>query len=197
MEHSPPPFFKRGPAPFVRLVFFASLSITLLVLDARFRYVDGLRSMVAVVTYPLQRAALAPVELASSVAEYFTSQSALREQNAQLKSRLLAAQFEMQRSEAAAADAQRMRRNLESTKGLIFSGQLLLDLAAAGMLREQAYRTVQAHAMNAWETEGDFRALIEADKEVLSFLKLEQIERAFSVDRYLKHVDAIFRRIFG
>ena len=47
------------------------------------------------------------------------------------------------------------------------------------------------------DLEGDFRALIEADKEVLSFLKLEQIERAFSVDRYLKHVDAIFRRIFG
>lgn len=118
MEHSPPPFFKRGPAPFVRLVFFASLSITLLVLDARFRYVDGLRSMVAVVTYPLQRAALAPVELSASIAEFFTSQSALREQNAQLKSRLLAAQYEMQRSEAAVADAQRMRRLLSAAETL-------------------------------------------------------------------------------
>ncbi|MEQ1947433.1 MAG: adenylosuccinate lyase [Bryobacteraceae bacterium] len=92
---------------------------------------------------------------------------------------------------------ERMRRNLESTKGLIFSGQLLLDLAAAGMLREKAYRVVQGHAMNAWETEGDFRAVIESDQEVLSFLGLEQIERAFSVDRYLTHVDAIFQRIFG
>ncbi|MEQ1884123.1 MAG: adenylosuccinate lyase [Bryobacteraceae bacterium] len=92
---------------------------------------------------------------------------------------------------------ERMRRNLESTKGLIFSGQLLLDLAAAGMLREKAYKVVQSHAMNAWETEGDFRALIQSDQEVLSFLKLEQIERAFSVDRYLTHVDAIFQRIFG
>ena len=46
---------------------------------------------------------------------------------------------------------ERMRRNLESTRGLIFSGQLLLDLAAAGMLREQAYKVVQAHAMRAWE----------------------------------------------
>ena len=91
----------------------------------------------------------------------------------------------------------RMRQNLESTRGLICSGQLLLDLAAAGMLREQAYRVVQGHAMHAWETEGDFRALIENDKEVLSFLKMEQIQRAFSVERYLVHVGAIFLRIFG
>ena len=56
---------------------------------------------------------------------------------------------------------ERMRRNLEMTRGLVFSGQLLLDLAAAGMLREQAYRIVQAHAMKAWEEEGDFRAAIE------------------------------------
>jgi adenylosuccinate lyase len=91
----------------------------------------------------------------------------------------------------------RMLQNLESTKGLIFSGQLLLDLASAGMLREQAYRVVQGHAMHSWETGGDFRALIESDKEVLSFLKIEQIHRAFSVDRYLAHVGAIFLRIFG
>src|SRR5437762_3709797 len=58
---------------------------------------------------------------------------------------------------------ERMRRNLELTRGLVFSGQLLLDLSAAGMLREQAYRVVQAHAMRAWEEEGDFRAAIEAD----------------------------------
>jgi adenylosuccinate lyase len=90
----------------------------------------------------------------------------------------------------------RMRRNLESTKGLIFSGQLLLDLAAAGMLREQAYRVVQRHAMEAWDGEGDFRAAVEADKEILSYLSLEQIRQAFSVDRYLAHVDRIFARVF-
>src|SRR5271168_3336676 len=61
---------------------------------------------------------------------------------------------------------ERMRRNLEMTKGLVFSGQLLLDLAAAGMLREQAYAIVQKHAMEAWESEGDFRAVIEADPEI-------------------------------
>lgn len=91
---------------------------------------------------------------------------------------------------------ERMRRNLESTRGLIFSGQLLLDLAAAGMLREQAYARVQGHAMRAWETEGDFRRAIESDPEVLNFLMLEQIKKVFSVDRYLEHVDRIFARVF-
>jgi adenylosuccinate lyase len=91
---------------------------------------------------------------------------------------------------------ERMRRNLDSTRGLIFSGQLLLDLAAAGMLREHAYKVVQGHAMRAWETEGDFRAAIESDKEVLSYLSIEQINTAFSLDRYLTHVDRIFNRVF-
>jgi adenylosuccinate lyase len=91
---------------------------------------------------------------------------------------------------------ERMRHNLESTHGLIFSGQLLLDLAAAGMLREQAYRVIQAHAMRAWENDGNFRASVESDKEVLSYLSLEQIQKAFSVGRYLLHVDQIFARVF-
>jgi adenylosuccinate lyase len=90
----------------------------------------------------------------------------------------------------------RMRTNLESTRGLIFSGQLLLDLAAAGMMREQAYKVVQGHAMSAWESAGDFRAAVEADKEILSCLSLGQIQKAFSVDRYLLHVDRIFARVF-
>ena len=91
---------------------------------------------------------------------------------------------------------ERMLQNLESTHGLIFSGQLLLDLAAAGMLREQAYKVVQAHAMRAWESDGNFRASIESDKEILSFLSLEQIQQAFSIGRYLLHVDRIFARVF-
>ncbi|MBZ5606282.1 MAG: adenylosuccinate lyase, partial [Acidobacteriia bacterium] len=92
---------------------------------------------------------------------------------------------------------ERMRQNLDSTQGLIFSGQLLLDLAAAGMLREQAYRLVQSHAMRAWETGGDFRKSVEQDPEILSYLPLPSIQKAFSVDRYLQHVDGIFARVFG
>ena len=91
---------------------------------------------------------------------------------------------------------ERMRQNLESTHGLIYSGQLLLDLAAAGMLREQAYRVIQGHAMRVWESEGNFRTSVESDKEVLSYLSIEQIQKAFSVDRYLVHVDRIFARVF-
>jgi adenylosuccinate lyase len=91
---------------------------------------------------------------------------------------------------------ERMRRNLESTKGLIFSGQLLLDLAAAGMLREKAYRIVQAHAMHAWETDGDFQSAVLADKEILYYLSVERIRGAFSLDRHLAHVERIFDRVF-
>jgi adenylosuccinate lyase len=91
---------------------------------------------------------------------------------------------------------QRMLRNLEQTKGLIFSGQVLLDLASAGMLREDAYRLVQSHAMRAWESEGDFQAEISGDKQVLSYLSIEKIKGAFSLDRHLAHVDQIFTRVF-
>jgi adenylosuccinate lyase len=91
----------------------------------------------------------------------------------------------------------RMLRNLEMTQGLVFSGQLLLDLAAAGMLREQAYALVQGHAMRAFETESDFRAAIEGDAEIGKLLSKEQIAESFSLQRQLRHVDHIFRRVFG
>ncbi len=92
---------------------------------------------------------------------------------------------------------ERMRRNLEMTRGLVFSGQLLLDLAAAGMLREQAYRLVQTHAMQAWEQEGDFRAAIESDPEIAAVLSPGKIAESFSLDRQLRNVDRIFTRVFG
>ncbi len=92
---------------------------------------------------------------------------------------------------------ERMLRNLNSTNGLIFSGQVLLDLAAAGMLREQAYKLVQTHAMTEWEQEGDFRAAIEADAAVSAVLSPAQIAASFSLERQLKNIDAIFERVFG
>jgi len=91
---------------------------------------------------------------------------------------------------------ERMRRNVDLTKGLVFSGQLLLDLAAAGMLREQAYAVVQRHAMEAWDDESDFRAAIEADAEIARLVSKEKLAETFSVERHLKHVDAIFARVF-
>ena len=92
---------------------------------------------------------------------------------------------------------ERMRRNLDSTRGLVFSGQLLLDLAAGGMLRETAYKTVQAHAMSAWESEGDFRSAVEADPAVNQILTKQQLSKVFSLDRQLGNIDAIFDRVFG
>ena len=95
----------------------------------------------------------------------------------------------------------RMLRNLELTGGLIYSGQLLIDLAAAGMTREDAYRLVQSHAMAAWnsttasgEPEISFRALIEHDPAVTSRLSPEKIAAAFDVKRQLANIDAVFAR---
>ena len=110
MEHTPPPFFVRGPAPLVRLAFFASLSLTLLVLDARFRYAENLRSVLSLAAYPLQQAARLPVAVAESVSGYFTSQSQLREENEELRARLLASAQGAQRYEAAAAEVSHLRR---------------------------------------------------------------------------------------
>jgi adenylosuccinate lyase len=94
-------------------------------------------------------------------------------------------------------DARRMQKNLDATRGLVFSGQLLLDLAAAGMLREEAYRIVQGHAMEAWQNEGDFRAAIEADPRIRAILSAEDLEESFSLDRQLRNVDRIFERVFS
>ncbi len=91
---------------------------------------------------------------------------------------------------------ERMKRNLESTRGLVFSGQLLLDLASAGMLREHAYAVVQKYAMEAWENEGDFRAAIENDPVIGALVSKEKLAETFSLERQLRHVDAIFARVF-
>jgi len=92
-------------------------------------------------------------------------------------------------------DPERMRRNLEMTRGLIFSGQVLNDLVAAGMLRETAYRLVQNHAMRCWEEGSDFRAAIEADPEIRAVFSPQQIAESFSLERQLRNVDAILARL--
>jgi adenylosuccinate lyase len=92
---------------------------------------------------------------------------------------------------------QRMRENLDLLKGLIFSGQLLLDLVEKGASREEAYRWVQRNAMQVWQTREDFRSLAERDEDIRRYLTPEEIARVFNVERYLKHVDEIFRRVFG
>ena len=92
---------------------------------------------------------------------------------------------------------ERMKKNLESTGGLIFSGQLLLDLAEAGMMREDAYRLVQAHAMKAWKEDMVFRDEVARDAAITALLSEEKLARTFDYARQLGNVDAIFERVLG
>jgi adenylosuccinate lyase len=91
----------------------------------------------------------------------------------------------------------RMLKNLESSGGLVFSGQLLLDLAEHGMSREDAYRLVQKHAMRAWKDDLNFHDLVMNDPEITSRVPKERIQQAFSIERQLRNVDKIFDRVFG
>jgi adenylosuccinate lyase len=92
---------------------------------------------------------------------------------------------------------ERMKKNLESTGGLIFSGQLLLDLAEAGMLREDAYRLVQGHAMRAWKDDLIFREEVAKEPEITALLSSEKLGKTFDYTRQLGNVDAIFKRVLG
>src|SRR4051812_44713858 len=81
-----------------------------------------------------------------------------------------------------------MKANLESTRGLVFSGQLLLDLVEHGVSREEAYRAVQIHAMRAWKEGLNFKDLVLKDKSITSRVPREQIERAFDLKRQLRNI---------
>ncbi|MGC2195928.1 MAG: adenylosuccinate lyase [Terriglobales bacterium] len=91
---------------------------------------------------------------------------------------------------------ERMQANLESTRGLVFSGQLLLDLVEHGVSREDAYRMVQAHAMRAWKEGLDFRQLVLKDKNITRRVPAKQLEHAFDLKRQLRNIDKIFARVF-
>lgn len=93
-------------------------------------------------------------------------------------------------------NAQRMLDNLNATRGLVFSGQLLLELAAAGAAREDAYYWVQRNALKSWDEGLDFRELVRQDAEISATLTPDKIDRAFDVRNYLKNVDRIFDRVF-
>src|SRR5437868_10831886 len=92
---------------------------------------------------------------------------------------------------------ERMKLNLESTGGLVFSGQLLLDLVESGVSREDAYRLVQSHAMQAWREGLDFRELVTTDATITGRVKPEAIRRAFDLKRQLRNIDKISARVFA
>jgi adenylosuccinate lyase len=98
--------------------------------------------------------------------------------------------------EGLAVYPERMLENLNATRGLIFSGQLLLALTQAGVARETAYEWVQRNAMKVWDEGKDFKTLISNDPEISTHLSKEQIGAVFSLDTYLRNVDQIFTRVF-
>jgi rod shape-determining protein MreC len=85
MEHQPPPFFRTGPTPLVRLLLFTSICLALLVLDARLKYLDRLRQAASVIVYPIQRIAGAPASIFQRASDFFVTNSSLRSENARLE----------------------------------------------------------------------------------------------------------------
>jgi len=92
---------------------------------------------------------------------------------------------------------ERMMRNLESTRGLVFSGQLLQDLVEKGMPRDDAYKAVQENAMAAWETDTSFHERVAKDARITKFLSPGELQQTFDLKRQLRSVDKIFDRVFG
>jgi adenylosuccinate lyase len=90
---------------------------------------------------------------------------------------------------------ERMLENLRATRGLIFSGQLLLALTNKDVSRETAYEWVQRNAMRVWDEDRDFHELVKTDPDINARLSMEEIDRTFSLDHYLRNVDQIFKRL--
>jgi adenylosuccinate lyase len=90
-----------------------------------------------------------------------------------------------------------MTKNLNQMKGLVFSQKILLDLTQSGVSREDAYRLVQKNAMKVWEEAKDFQTELLADQEVVAALGEAKIRESFDLNYHLKHVDTIFKRVFG
>ncbi len=90
-----------------------------------------------------------------------------------------------------------MKKNLDRLGGLIHSQRVLLALTQKGVSRERAYELVQRNAMPVWRGEGDFLSLLKADRDVAKALSPQELEALFDLGYHLKHVDTIFRRVFG
>jgi len=87
--------------------------------------------------------------------------------------------------------------NLESTHGLVYSGQLLQDVVEKGMPRDDAYKAVQENAMAAWESDTSFRDRVARDARITKYLDAAALAHTFDLQRQLRYVDAIFARVFG
>jgi adenylosuccinate lyase len=94
-------------------------------------------------------------------------------------------------------NVERMRENLGRSRGVVFSGSVLLELARKGLSREQAYEMVQRNAMRSFAEQRDFKALLLADPDVTRALTREDVDRAFDLEEQFRHVDSVFDRVFG
>ncbi|HEX6828352.1 MAG TPA: rod shape-determining protein MreC [Burkholderiales bacterium] len=130
MEHTPPPFFKRGPSPLARLSFFSLLALVLMAGDARLQYLELLRQAVAVVIYPLQRLAVAPAEGFGRMGDFFVTQSSLIEENARLRKEHLADSAQLQRYQSLTAENEHLRKLLDA-RGRLQGGAVMAEILYA------------------------------------------------------------------
>ena len=131
MEHTPPPFFKHGPAPLARLLLCSLLSVALLVSDARYKYLGGARQVIAVALYPLQRLADAPGVLADQLGELFATRGALRLENQRLSDQHMHDAVTLQKYRALELENANLRELLDMRKH--YSGNIVAaEIAYAG-----------------------------------------------------------------
>ena len=131
MEHQPPPFFRTGPTPLVRLLIFSTFSLALLVTDARLQYLDTLRQAVSVIIYPLQRIAGAPASILNRVSEFFVTNASLRSENARLTQENLTHSSQLQQLDALQAENEHLRKLVAARSRLSAKTTLAQILYAA------------------------------------------------------------------
>jgi rod shape-determining protein MreC len=149
MEHQPPQFFNRGPAPVIRLGFFVLLSVFLMVLDARFRYAEPLRAALSMAAYPIQQAALAPVAALTRIKEFFSTQAELRGENEELRQERLQAAKDLLTLEALRSENDRLRVLLEAKQ----------RVSADGVMAEIVYSGRDPFARKVIVDKGDAQGL--------------------------------------
>jgi len=131
MDYTPPPLFNRGPTPFVRLLLCALLSIGLLIADARLDYLDGIRQVVAVVVYPLQRLAGTPASIFDRIGDFFVTQARLRNDNTRLAEQNLQNAAKLRQFEALSAENTHLR-DLLTARQKFPAGTLMAEVLYAG-----------------------------------------------------------------
>lgn len=131
MDHQPPPFFKRGPAPLAQLSFYAALSLSLLFVDLRFHTLEVIRQGVSLITYPLQKIAQSPVALLNNTGSYFSEVSQLEAENLHLKHLQMESAKELLRTQQLESENIRLRRLLDIKERQKLNGRIAQILYAA------------------------------------------------------------------